>query len=80
MQANRITKLENLDKLVNLTDLYVSENGIEKIEGLENNKLIQTLDVAKNRITIIENVEHLVNLEEFWVRALDYLFIYLKIV
>jgi len=27
--------MEGLDKLVNLDDMYLSDNGIEKIEGLE---------------------------------------------
>lgn len=69
IQANRITKIENLDKLVNLTELYISENGIEMIEGLENNKLIETIDIAKNRLASIDNIEHLENLEEFWVNS-----------
>ncbi len=36
-QSNRITKLEGLQNLVNLRELYLSHNGIEVIEGLENN-------------------------------------------
>ena len=30
-------KLEGLDTLVNLEELYLADNGIEKIEGLDNN-------------------------------------------
>ena len=29
-------KLESLDGLVNLEELYISDNGIEEIEGLDN--------------------------------------------
>lgn len=36
-QSNRITKLEGLQNLGNLKELYLSHNGIEVIEGLENN-------------------------------------------
>lgn len=36
-QSNRITKMEGLQCLVNLKELYLSHNGIEVIEGLENN-------------------------------------------
>lgn len=37
MQSNRLTKIEGLQNLVNLRELYLSHNGIEVIEGLENN-------------------------------------------
>lgn len=53
--------------MVNLTELYLSENGIEKLENLDQNVKIETLDVAKNRIKIIENIGHLSEMEEFWV-------------
>jgi Leucine-rich repeat (LRR) protein len=52
---------------VNLTELYLSENGIEKIENLEQNIKVETLDVAKNRIKVIENIDKLTEMEEFWV-------------
>ena len=34
-QSNRITKLEGLDSLESLEELYISHNGITTIEGLE---------------------------------------------
>ncbi len=34
-QSNRIIKMENLDGLVNLDQLYLSHNGITAIEGLD---------------------------------------------
>ena len=37
LQSNRITKIEGLQSLSNLRELYLSHNGIEVIEGLENN-------------------------------------------
>lgn len=67
LQCTRLTEIKNLDELTELTDLYLSENGIVKIQGLDNNKKLTTLDLAMNKITLIENVSHLTELEEFWV-------------
>ena len=33
-QANRLTKAENLDALVDLEELYLSDQGLETVEGL----------------------------------------------
>lgn len=55
-----------MDKLVNLEELYLSFNGISKIEGLDNLANLQTLELARNRISRIENIGHLHKLEEFW--------------
>lgn len=37
LQSNRITKIENIERLENLEELYLSHNGVERIEGLEHN-------------------------------------------
>ena len=37
LQSNRLVKIEGLDLLVNLKELYISHNGIERLEGLEHN-------------------------------------------
>lgn len=37
MPSNRLTKIEGLEELRNLEELYLSHNAIEKLEGLENN-------------------------------------------
>ncbi|XP_059816223.1 protein phosphatase 1 regulatory subunit 7-like [Hypanus sabinus] len=66
LQSNRLTKIEGMQGLVNLQELYLSHNGIEVIEGLENNKKLTTLDIANNRVKKIENVSHLTELQEFW--------------
>lgn len=71
-QSNRIIKLDGLGRLVNLEQLYCSHNGIEVLEGLDNNVRLQTLDMAVNRIKKIENVSHLTELEEFWVSEMGY--------
>lgn len=46
-QNNRLTKIEGLQSLVNLRELYLSHNGIEAIEGLENN-------VSRRLLTVTE--------------------------
>lgn len=52
--------------MTNLSELYISENGIETIENLDENKQLETLDLAKNRITRIENIAHLEELTDLW--------------
>ena len=37
IQSNRITKLEGLEELKEIDQLYLSHNGIKRLEGLENN-------------------------------------------
>lgn len=66
IQSNRITKIEGLEKLVNLEEIYLSHNGISKIENLEHNKKLQVIDITANRITKLENLSHLVHLTDFW--------------
>ena len=34
-QSNRLLKIENLESLVMLEQLYLSDNGIEALEGLD---------------------------------------------
>jgi len=49
-----------------LEELYISHNGIEKIEGIEKNTKLSILDLANNKIEKLENIHHLLALEEFW--------------
>ena len=56
---NQISKLENLESLVNLEILDVSHNRIRKIEGLENLTKLKKLYLVSNKINKIENVSHL---------------------
>jgi protein phosphatase 1 regulatory subunit 7 len=66
-----------------LEELYLSHNGLKKIEGLEQNVScplnekdmanrkqvkLTTLDIGNNEIEEIENISHLSELQEFWVR------------
>ncbi|KAJ1673247.1 Protein phosphatase 1 regulatory subunit 7, partial [Spiromyces aspiralis] len=41
-------------------------NGVLKLEGLEHNLKLNTLDVTSNRVSKLENISHLVHLEELW--------------
>lgn len=60
--------MENLNRLINLEQLYLSDNGIVVLEGLDNNKKLNTLDLASNRLENIQNIAHLNDLQEFWVK------------
>lgn len=66
IQSNRLTKIEGLEELHNLEEIYMSHNAIEKIEGFEHNLKLNTIDIANNLISRIQNLSHLPNLEEFW--------------
>lgn len=55
-----------MDHLVNLQELYISDNGLTKIEGLDALVNLKVLDVSNNQIERIENVSKLVSLEELW--------------
>ncbi|KAL6037784.1 hypothetical protein STEG23_001787, partial [Scotinomys teguina] len=66
MQSNWLTKIEGLQSLVNLRELYLSHNGIEVIGDLENNNKLTMLDMASNGIKKIETNSHLIKLQEFW--------------
>jgi protein phosphatase 1 regulatory subunit 7 len=63
MQSNRTTKLEGLEDLEELDQLYLSHNGIEKMEGLEKNVSVYspfhlpcdlTLICSQTRITTLD--------------------------
>ena len=64
VQSNRLIKIENLDGLVNLEQLYLSHNGIEAIEGLD--KLVNILPILVAVIllrilTCVDNVQKTTN-------------------
>eukprot|EP01104_Vermistella_antarctica_P010754 TRINITY_DN2892_c0_g1_i2.p1 TRINITY_DN2892_c0_g1~~TRINITY_DN2892_c0_g1_i2.p1 ORF type:complete len:154 (+),score=24.72 TRINITY_DN2892_c0_g1_i2:144-605(+) len=57
LTINRLKKLENLDKLVNLELLCLRTNHISRIENLEPcGKTLQHLDMYENRITVLEHL------------------------
>lgn len=55
-----------LSSLVALEELYLSHNGIERIEGIENLTNLRILDISSNRITSLEGISTLVNLTDLW--------------
>ncbi|KAM5538539.1 hypothetical protein V8D89_007872 [Ganoderma adspersum] len=65
--GNRLRKLEGLEGLVNLEELWVGKNKITKLENLGAVKKLRILSIQSNRITKIEGLESLENLEEFYI-------------
>jgi len=61
--------LEGLEELKDLDQLYVSHNGIKRLEGLENNVKLTTLDIGNNFVSRIENLFNLKLLEELWMNG-----------
>lgn len=59
----RIGKIENLDRMVNLEQLFLRWNLLKKIENLDALTNLIELELYDNQITEIENLDHLVNLE-----------------
>ncbi|KAJ2671962.1 Protein phosphatase 1 regulatory subunit 7, partial [Coemansia sp. RSA 1085] len=66
IQSNRIVKIEGLDELTNLEELYLSHNGIQQVEGLDSNSKLTILDITSNRLTRLANIGHLQHLEDLW--------------
>ena len=64
--SNRIIKIEGLNTLSNLEQLYLADNGIETIENLDDNTALETLELANNRISILNGLEKLVKVDDFW--------------
>lgn len=56
-----------MESLVDLEELYLAENKIEKVENLQTLKKLKTLDISFNYISRLENLEELPILEELWV-------------
>ena len=52
--------------MVNLKELYLSQNFIEKIENLEKLVKLEILDLAFNKISKLENIETLSELTDLW--------------
>jgi hypothetical protein len=60
----KISKIEKLNKLVNLEWLELSISKIEKIEGLDNLVNLKRLNLSTNNITKIEGLSNLTRLNE----------------
>lgn len=66
LQSNRITSISGLEECLALEELYLSHNGITKMEGLSTLVNLRVLDVASNKLTAIEDIENLSQLEDLW--------------
>ena len=64
----RIREIKGLESLSNLEELYIADNGLTNLNGLENNNL-QTIEIANNKIDDISGLEHMSKLEEFWANS-----------
>jgi protein phosphatase 1 regulatory subunit 7 len=64
--ANRISKIEGLENLTQLKELYLSENRLKIIENLDANIHLTVLDISKNEIEHLDHLQFLVNLNELW--------------
>jgi len=51
---------------VNLEEIYLQQNHVEKIENLSTNLQIETIDLAYNRVVKLENMDHLTKLSDLW--------------
>ncbi|XP_018336112.1 protein tilB [Agrilus planipennis] len=61
LQANLISKIENLNKLKKLEYLNLAVNNVEKIENLERCEFLEKLDLTLNFIGDLESVASLKN-------------------
>lgn len=61
LQANLISKIENLNKLKKLQYLNLAINNIEKIENLERCESLEKLDLTLNFIGDLESITNLKN-------------------
>ena len=59
-------KIEGLDALVNLEELWLGKNKITTLENLSSLGRLKILALQSNRITKIEGLEHLESLEELY--------------
>lgn len=59
-------KIEGLDALVNLEELYLGKNKITKLEGLKNLRKLTILSLQSNRITKLEDLDTLTELDQLY--------------
>ena len=62
LSYNQISKLEGLDGLTSLTELYLWGNQISKLEGLDHLTSLTGLNLSGNQISKLEGLDHLTSL------------------
>ncbi|CAA6672874.1 unnamed protein product [Spirodela intermedia] len=51
---------------VALEELYLSHNGITRMEGLSSLENLRVLDISNNKLTLVEGISDLTRLEDLW--------------
>ena len=62
LRGSQVRKLEGLERLTSLTELYLSGNRIRKLEGLERLTSLTELYLSGNQISKLEGLDHLTSL------------------
>ncbi|XP_054788421.1 LOW QUALITY PROTEIN: protein phosphatase 1 regulatory inhibitor subunit PPP1R7 homolog [Prosopis cineraria] len=66
LQSNRLTTMTGFESCIALEELYLSHNGISKMEGLSSLVNLHVLDVSSNKLTSVDDVQNLTQLEDLW--------------
>ncbi|KAH7511969.1 hypothetical protein FEM48_Zijuj12G0040300 [Ziziphus jujuba var. spinosa] len=66
VQSNRLTSMKGFEECIALEELYLSHNGISKMEGLSSLIHLRVLDVSSNKLTSVDDIEKLTQLEDLW--------------
>ncbi|PON62239.1 LRR domain containing protein [Parasponia andersonii] len=66
LQSNRLTSMKGFEECVALEELYLSHNGISKMEGLSSLVNLRVLDVSSNKLTSVDDIGNLTQLEDLW--------------
>lgn len=66
LQSNRLTSMLGFEDCIYLEELYLSHNGIAKMEGLGSLLNLCILDLSSNKLTCIDDIARLPRLEDLW--------------
>lgn len=79
LQSNRVTKIEGLEGLENLEELYLSHNGVKRLEGLEHNVrpisalIYHTQELPDRTLDVLVEAHHPRHRQQFHLRAREHL-------
>jgi protein phosphatase 1 regulatory subunit 7 len=66
LSFNNIKHIKNIEHLTGLKTLYLCQNKISRVQGLNTLQNLRSIELGANRIREIKDLDHLVNLEELW--------------